>query len=323
MRCAVRTMQSTRMIPRMRNVRHLNGEGGNIVCGTNPCNWAVIERCWEGDSAVSVERMLQDMGSAGYKATDLGDLGFIPDAKATLNAAGVDLMGAFVEISLSAFEVPQHELDILDEVGQVMAQFAGQRYPAHIVLADQGDSDVRQRNAGRITAAMGMTADEQQNFLSNLRMICERAPCPVYFHPHCGSRVETVAEVQWLLAHSDVDLVFDTGHLVYASAGQVDLVKLLNEWEDRIGTFHFKDISEGGMVKSADEGWTYLEAVKKGNLVVNLGAGMIDFEPLTQWQRETQYKGFVCVEQETFDWSSAGEDMAYNHRYLSTLYQQP
>lgn len=29
------------------------------------------------------------------------------------------------------------------------------------------------------------------------------------------------------------------------------------------------------------------------------------------------------VQQETFDWTTAGEDMLKNHRYLSTLYQGP
>merc|ERR1711871_1454439 len=78
---------------RVGSVRHLNSEGGHIVCGTNPCNWAVIERAWGKEGAVSVQRMLQDMADAGYKATDLGDLGFMTDAKSTLDAAGVEMMG--------------------------------------------------------------------------------------------------------------------------------------------------------------------------------------------------------------------------------------
>ena len=48
-------------------------------------------------------QMLQDMRVSGYGATDLGDLGFIPTdpslAKECLG--GVQVMGAFVEMSLS------------------------------------------------------------------------------------------------------------------------------------------------------------------------------------------------------------------------------
>lgn len=123
-----------------------------------------------------------------------------------------------------------------------MANFAPhQRYSPHIVLADQGDSDLRQRNAGRITTEHAMTEEERVNFLRNIQKVQENAQVPVYFHPHCGSRIETVEETEWLLANDpDIRLVFDTGHLLYASRGEADLVGLLQSWQERIGTFHFK-----------------------------------------------------------------------------------
>ena len=34
--------------------------------------------------------------------------------------------------------------------------------------------------------------------------------------------------------------VIGTGHLLYASRGEADLVELLKKYQDRIGTFHFK-----------------------------------------------------------------------------------
>ena len=136
--------------------------------------------------------------------------------------------------------------------------------------------------------------------------------------------METVEETEWLLSHDPtIQLVFDTGHLLYASRGQADLVDLLHKWKARIGTFHFKDIDAAAMAASEREGSTYLEAVKHHGLCVNLGQGMVDFPGLVEAQRETGYQGFVCVEQETFDWTTAGSDMARNHRYLSTLYQGP
>ena len=70
-------------------------------------------------------------------------------------------------------------------------------------------------------------------------------------------------------------------------------------------------------------GQTYLEGVKSGSLVVNCGQGMAAkfFPEIVNWQRENAYKGFVCVEQETFDRSSTAENMAINQRYLTDLYQ--
>ena len=86
-------------------------------------------------------------------------------------------------------------------------------------------SAARQQNSGQIAALpeLAMSAAERGNFLRNLARVradCAARGLPVYFHPHCGSRLETPAEIDWLLANCDVQLVFDTGHLLYATAGQ-------------------------------------------------------------------------------------------------------
>ena len=51
--------------------------------------------------------MLSDMRASGYGATDLGDLGFLPtNPELTKEClAGVQVMGAFVEMSLSKVNV--------------------------------------------------------------------------------------------------------------------------------------------------------------------------------------------------------------------------
>ena len=48
-------------------------------------------------------QMLSDMRSSGYSATDLGDLGFLPTNPYLTREclSGVQVMGAFVEMSLS------------------------------------------------------------------------------------------------------------------------------------------------------------------------------------------------------------------------------
>ena len=84
-----------------------------------------------------------------------------------------------------------------------------------------------------------------------------------------------------------------------------------------------QDIDAEAMKSNQAAGKTYLEGVKTGTLVVNCGQGMVaDFFPkIVQWQRENNYTGFVCVEQETFDRRNTAENMAINQRYLTDLYQ--
>jgi len=304
--------------------------------GTNPCNWAIIENRWGSEADVSTQQMLSEMKTSGYAATDLGDVGFFSTKSEDTSKvlSGKHLMGAFVEISLSSDEVPASELSSLETVCGLMAGVSAsascpsrEGYPAHIVLADQGDSHTRQVNSGAITTEMGMTEGQKENFLKNLALVREAASrhgLPVYFHPHCGSRVETVEEIDWLVNNSDVKLVFDTGHLLYATGGQANLLELLERYGDRIGTFHFKDITEEGIALARKDKLTYLEAVKKG-LVVNCGKGLVAkyFPDIVDWQKKKNYKGFVCVEQETFDRTKTEENMTINQRYLTDLYQGP
>lgn len=174
---------------------------------------------------------------------------------------------------------------------------------------------------------MGMSEGEKTNFLQNLAVVreqCAQHNLPVYFHPHCGSRVETPGEIDWLTSNSDVKLVFDTGHLLYATGGEADLLGLLDQYKERIGTFHFKDISQEGISLARSNNLTYLEAVKQG-LVVNCGKGLAArfFPGIVDWQKRTDYQGFVCVEQETFDKTHTAENMTINQRYLTDLYQGP
>jgi len=276
---------------------------------------------------------MAEMKAGGYDATDLGDLGFFPiepsEVKSFFDSEDITMMGAFVELSLSEEEIPPEQMENLERVAAIQATFVdGQEgpYSPHIVLADNGDSPERQRHSGRIKDHHKMSVEARARFAANTnsieRHMWERYRLPVYFHPHCGSRVETLDEIQWFVANTSMDLVIDTGHLVYASRGTVDLLEVLDLYASRIGTFHFKDISLRKMEESAEKGWSYLEAVKNG-LVVNLGSeeGSIDFPRIVEWQREVGYEGFVCVEQETYDPVPAGLDMLKNKLYLDQLYQ--
>ena len=77
------------------------------------------------------------------------------------------------------------------------------------------------------------------------------------------------------------------------------------------------------MIANQDSGKTYLEGVKSGDLVVNCGQGMVakSFPGIVNWQKENNYSGFVCVEQETFDRRDTRSNMVINQRYLTNLYQ--
>ena len=91
---------------------------------------------------------------------------------------------------------------------------------------------IRQRSSGQITASMGMDLDQQHMFIENLlslqhRLSQEFGNLPMHFHPHCGSRIETLEEIEWLLDAADwLPIVFDTGCVAGCTLSAVDWLLL-------------------------------------------------------------------------------------------------
>src|SRR5699024_4081372 len=88
------------------------------------------------------------------------------------------------------------------------------------------------------------------------------------FHPHACTYVETPAEIDELLARTDVGLTLDTGHLIL---GGGDPLTGLRRWARRIDHLHLKDVRRrvppvpgcarcgraGRSCRSARETWTW------------------------------------------------------------------
>src|SRR5262249_28257320 len=66
--------------------------------------------------------------------------------------------------------------------------------------------------------------------------------CPLVYHPHTGTFVETPAEVDWLMRSTDPDLVglcLDVGHYI---VGGGDPVAAVQRYGSRIRHVHMKDV---------------------------------------------------------------------------------
>merc|ERR1719464_1584372 len=299
--------------------------------GLNPCNWAVIENLWQGVLKIEPDSVIDDTVKGGFNALDLGDLGFFhpEEVKDKFKENDIELMGAFVEVDVSKDGMPEEDLQKFCETARVISNFAHQRAPfrAHVVLADKPNSPIRQYNSGRIRPEHHMTKREWRNALKHMDELRKRAleeyGVECYLHPHAGTRIETVEEVDRTLDGCDIPIVFDTGHLVYAECQKnLDLLQLMNRWQQRIGTMHYKDIDCSVMDQSAPNGWRYFDSVKNG-IVPNIGSGCIDFRKITNGLKNMGYKGFVCIEQETFDPSHACEDAIINREMIRKLMEAP
>lgn len=120
--------------------------------------------------------------------------------------------------------------------------------------------------------------------------------CPMSYHHHMGTVVETEEEVDWLMANTadSVGLLFDTGHLTFAGGRLPDTARRHGR---RINHVHCKDIRADVLTRLKSENWSFLKGVVEGVFTVP-GDGAIDFSELAELLAEIGYSGWVVVEAE-------------------------
>lgn len=124
----------------------------------------------------------------------------------------------------------------------------------------------------------------------------EAEQCPITYHHHMGTVIETEEEIDILMENTgdEVGLLLDTGHLTFAG-GDVDATT--RRWGHRINHIHVKDIRADVLASVKAGDWSFLKGVLEGVFTVP-GDGSIDFRSFMKIVKEIGYQGWVIVEAE-------------------------
>lgn len=130
--------------------------------------------------------------------------------------------------------------------------------------------------------------------VSDFAAWCAAEGMPIAYHHHMAAVVETEEELDMLVKHSDVPLLFDAGHMAFAGG---DIFRVIDNHFSRISHVHAKDIRSGIVdgLNRAEE--SFLDAVIKGAFTVP-GDGSLDFEALARALAEKGYEGWFVIEAE-------------------------
>ena len=123
---------------------------------------------------------------------------------------------------------------------------------------------------------------------------CARQGMPISYHHHMAAAIETEEELDLLMKHSTVPLLFDAGHMAFAGG---DVLRVLDTHHRRITHVHTKDIRKAvvdGLDRNRD---SFLDAVVKGAFTVP-GDGSLDFETIVKRCAQHGYEGWFVVEAE-------------------------
>lgn len=135
--------------------------------------------------------------------------------------------------------------------------------------------------------------------LNELGKQADKAGMQLCYHPHVGTGVEILEDIDRLMAETDpkyLKLLLDTGHLYYAG---VDPLVVTQKYADRIKHVHLKNIRKDVLEQSQKKGLSFLDSIRAGSFTVpGDKAGVIDFQPIFKELAKANYEGWLVVEAE-------------------------
>lgn len=252
-----------------------------------PISWGVCEVPGWGYQ-MSPDRVLQEMKDMGLTATEFGPQGWLPiepDARAAaVSKFGLQPVGSFF---LAIMHDPDY--DPIPDVEKELEAFkvAGGSYL--VLAADSGQDGYDDRPVLDETGWSTLFDN-----LSRIRSVCQEAGVKACIHPHWGTMVQNVGEVERVLDNSTVGLCLDTGHL---AAGGADVVALTQKYADRVDIVHAKDVHKDMTDKLLPGELTWSEGVK-GGMFAPIGEGDIDFPAIVKALTEAGFDGYYVLEQD-------------------------
>jgi inosose dehydratase len=269
-----------------------------VPLANSPCSWGVDYANAPGNPAWP--RVLDEIGDAGYRLTELGPVGYYPEdpgrLRVELDRRGLSVVAGFV------FE-PLHDPAATDRVMSsarrtlAMLQPLGARF---LVVIDHITPE-RGAAAGRPDAAPRLDTATWQAMMARIRDVARMARdeygiLPV-LHPHAACYIEYQDEIDRALSEIDESLLglcIDTGHSVYAG---IDPASLLRRYPGRTRYLHFKDLDPTVLATVIRERLDFDAAVAR-KVFTPLGKGCVDFAAFRDALAEAGYDGPGNIEQD-------------------------
>lgn len=251
-----------------------------------PISWGVCEVPNWGYQ-LPVDLVLAEMSAAGLAASEFGPDGFLPDAgsdrAAALGRFGMSAVGGFVPVVAHLTELDPLEFTPLfrsfAEAGAGVVVFAA--------VSGQDGYDARPELDLNAWSLLGMNLERLSEVAADHGLLAT-------LHPHVGTVVERPAEIDIVLASSNIGLCLDTGHCL---AGGGDPLALAKVAPSRIKHVHLKDVDAAMAARVRAGELTYTDAVRTG-MYRPLGEGDARVAEIVETLEAAGYAGWYVLEQD-------------------------
>ncbi|TDU88341.1 2-keto-myo-inositol dehydratase [Kribbella voronezhensis] len=269
---------------------------GRVTIGSAPDSWGV----WFADDEQQTpwERFLDEVAAAGYRRIELGPYGYLPTDPARLKDE-LDKRGLAVTAGTSFEHL--HRPDSWDSTWKdisATAELAAAMGAKHLVVMPsmwRGDNGevVEPRLDHEGQARHGKQVTELG------RRIAAEYGLKTQYHPHADGHVDSQETVERFLDETDgeyVNLCLDTGHISYCGG---DNLKLIQDYPDRIGYVHLKQVDPKVLAEVEAAGVGFDEAVRRG-VMCEPPNGVPELPPLLDALAALDVDLFAIVEQDMY-----------------------
>ena len=262
--------------------------------GMSPISWSNDDLPQLGGET-SLETCLVETRAAGFSGTETG--GKFPKDAAALSAVLEAHELALVSGWYSGTLIHNSLEGELKRIAEQLALF--KKCGASVIVYGETHETVQNRQDRPLSSRPKLEDFDVAAYGRRLTLLAEHCAAegvPLTFHHHMGTAVETEAELNLLMGHTGeaVNLLLDTGHLVFAGGDNLQVIKNHGQ---RINHVHAKDIRADIFAAVNKDKQSFLDCVLNGVFTVP-GDGLIVYEPIMAALYETGYEGWVIIEAE-------------------------
>lgn len=259
-----------------------------MLIANAPCSWGIA---YPTGNAYTWQQYLDEVAAAGYRGTELGPFGFLPKDPALLKdeLARRDLImigATHVHTFGDAASAP-----VLTQTLRDLSALLVSLGAKHLVIMDESNW-YPQGSEGVLDAAgwAGLT----QMVRDAQALVEGEYGLQLSFHPHIGTAIERESQIDRLLAETDIDLCFDTGH--HAFWDQDPLAYMARVFP-RIAYMHLKNV-DGAVRQRVLEGDLSIAASYGAGVMCPLPDGVVDIQAVMRLLAERGFAGPIVVEQD-------------------------
>ena len=269
----------------------------DVKLGICPIGWS-NDDMWDLGDENTFQQCISEMRLAGFTGCEIGHKypSDVKELKEALDLRGMTVASKWFSSFLGTkpfeetFEEFKKEIEYLCYAGATAINISEQS------SSIQGNPDLSIfKNKARFTDAEFAQMCDGLNKLAEYAKSNGIRAC---FHHHMGTCVQTLEETERMLNNTSDDLLlcYDTGHWTFS---EVDPMAILNEFPNRIGHVHLKNMRRAICDQAIKESWSFLKSVRNGAFTVpGDPEGCVDFEPVLRKLDEIGYEGWIMVEAE-------------------------